>query len=448
MKPILSLLDAAFPVFFHVIRGNLLKLAAVFLPVNLLLSHVHSQIALRFAPGGDIPLEALKNSGAVERVYGLIVGLFAFVIAVRATWSAIESPTDRNEPYGTENDAWRRAFGTQLIFAAAVVAAAAAPYVAFLMCKEVHFAGLIAGGAVLCLGVILILRLCLAAHLSALFHLGPVMAVRESFAITRRHVGRLFAFTVLAGLVAAALTAIPAVLYFGDVLGFIHPFSTENSTLRLIGVIVHAVLGTSIAVLQLFPATALTLFLRERLEGPSERPAANPARLGLLVAFGLAFLAVISAACLTLDGNVDDNRRFRMENMDTKFRDVTVYFNIPLLHRFGGHRVVGNAYVEKRMPLDFDGDRLLWHELPFCSNCRRGSCVRPDGCSRHEPDTYAYKHIRIIGGNDSASTACGNDVFTLLPTDVQRPMTEEEKTRVNDILKSFDATNAVLEAGR
>ena len=440
MNKVLSLLDDSLAVFFRVIRANLAKLVAVFLPVNLLVSYVHSQIAARFAFGSDIPVAALKSSESVEQIYGLFIGIIAFLTVVRATWSAVEKPTDRNELFGTDNDAWCRVFGSNLLYVVTCAAAVAFPYIAFLMCKEVHIAGLIAGGAVLCLSVILMIRLSLTTRLSAVFRLGPIEALKASFKITRRYVRTILAITVLGALVTAALTAIPTSLYFGDVLGFIHPFSSESGTARLIVGAVHAVLGTAVDIIGLFPAAALTVFLHERLEGPSDDLTAKPRRSGVLAVIGLAVLVAGVVIGVGKENSVYANRVYRAENMDKPKSDVKAAFDMLLFQFLGGSETLGDAAVEKPILFErFGKGRTVWYELPFCSRCRECGCG-DEKCDRHELDTYAYKCVFFQEHSEFEDAfRLPADFARLLPTDVQRPMTDDEKTKVNGLLKKRSA---------
>lgn len=437
MKHLLSLLDASLSVFFRVIRENLAKLIAVFLPLNLLLTYVHSQLSLRFAAGSDLPLGALKSSGSFERIYGLIFGLFAFLIVVRMTWHAVEKPTDRNEPAGTDGEAWGRVFGTNLLLLLTAAAALATPYVAFLVCKDVHVAGLIAGGAVLCICIVLLLRLCLATRLSALFRLNPIEALKASFSITRRHVGTLFAIEILSTLITCSLIALPECLYLCDVFGFLHPFSAEGPTTRRIVCVLHAVLGTTVSVLMLYPATALTLFLRERLEDPTDDDAAKPLRAAALALLGVVLVAGAGISFARKESSVYRNRIYRPENMEKTKTDVKAAFDFNTIHLApGGAEAIGDAAVEKPTLFDrFGRGRIIWCELPFCSRCK--SWFDDAGsCDRHELDTYAYKCV-FFSEHSGSKTACVTPAgfARLLPTDVQHPMTDEEKTKTNELLK-------------
>lgn len=443
MKHLLSLIDSSLPVAFRVFRANLAKLIAVFLPLNLFLSYLHAQAVNRFIYGADVPLSAVGSFRPVDTVFDLSIGLVAFVLIVRATWDAVARPTDRNEVFGDAREAWCRTFGSKLLTALAVCAALGSAVVAMLVCKTVYIAGVIAGLAVLCLGVIFCLRLWFAPFMSALFNLGPVESLKVAFRISRLMVRDLFLVIVFSAFVTLALNALPETLFCCDTLGFAHPFATDNGTLRLVAGVVRALLGTVIDIIGYLPVVVLTIFVHERLEGPDESRPVSVTRPVVLAAVGFVYIVIAVIGLSHKHASVNDNRAFRMENMDLRRSDVSAAFDISLFTLIGGKEVVGRAYIEKSPFLDFSKKRLLWYELPFCSKC--GSCYWPasSGCERHENDTYAFKGLWIANENDYRPAVWfSGDVNVLLPTDVRRPMTDEEKARVNARLNAEDASNA------
>lgn len=446
LNPILSLLDASLTVFVRVVRANLAKLAAVFLPLNLLAAYVHGQVVNRFAYGADVPTSAFASASAVGRIYNLVIGLLAVILTIRAAWTATEQPTDQNEVHDSLGDAWRLTFGTNLLVSITFFAVIAATAVAFLMFRTLPIIGFIVGGCGLGLGIILLLRLSVAVHMSALFRLGPIEALRASFGITRNSAGTILVIWILSSLIAAALSAVPWLLFACDTIGPLHPFATDNTTVRTIVGILYALLGIVLDIIRLFPVVALTLFLRSRIEAPVGSPQAKPRRAFSLALVGIVFFLLIAAILPFRNCDHRAHRVFRMENMDRKQTDVASQYCCTHVELVGGNETLGRTYMEKPTLFDFSDKRLLWYEVPFCSKCGKGIRPLSKVCPQHELDTFAFKPVWIDDVHEYRPKSMAPSIRELLPDDIQRAMTDEEKARVNELQRTFDPHKALDKA--
>lgn len=438
MKQTLILLDAALPVFFRTVRENLAKLVAVFLPINLIIAYAHTRLVERFADGTDIPVSTLLNASIFDGVCKLSVGLIGFTLITRAVWGAVERRTDRNEVCGSLKSAWSRSFGAQLLLLLAAGLALGISVVAFLVCGNIRIAGAIAGGAVFCIGVNMILRLCLATSMSALFCLGPVEALKASFDITRRHVGELVPIAILTGLVTAALVALPEVLYRCDTIGILHPFATGGTAMRFAAGIAKAILGTVVDIAAFYPAAVLSLFIRKQLEDSEEPLQASCRSVILLSVTGLACLVLAGAILVRKDGDILARRKFDPKNIDPKVTELSSRFEMSHFEFLWRREALGRICQEKPLLFDqFSNRRIVWYEIPFCSKCRSCATVS-ERCNHHEFDTYVFKCLQVGDYHDyKPRHRLAPGFFTWLPSDIRRSMTNDEKLSANAKLKTL-----------
>lgn len=445
MKNIFATLDASIGVFFRILRRHLTTLIAIFLPINVFLAYAHSQTMLRFANDGNLPMAAFKTERNYGNFYDFFFGLLAVAIVVRAAWRITEQPTDENDVYGTVKSVWFRALGVNalraLVIAGFIIVAI---IVIALLIRGIPFVGFILSFTIIAIGVWMMIRWMLADNLCMLFKLNPGEALKNSFAMTSGHVGEILAISILATAVTAAFNLIPSVIYGCDTFGYYYPFTDENIVVRILATAGYAVVGTVIDIIQLYPVVAFTLYIRGRMEGTGFLALAKPGRAGAVSVIGLLYIIAAVAIIASRFSTAEQKRVFRMENMDIDQTDTAFRYDVVLCCIRGDRRAIANVYLEKPTLLEhFSRQRYLWVEIPFCSKChagfaRKSAFSEAPECAEHELDTYAFKcrpFEKTAGGFSMRYTP---DTDTLLPTDVQRTMTEEEKSRVNKLLREYE----------
>lgn len=445
MKNIFATLDASIGVFFQIVHRYLTTLIAIFLPINVFLAYAHSQTMLRFVNDGSLPMAAFNSERNYGNAYDFLFGLLAVAIVVRAAWRITEQPTDENDVYGTVKSVWFRALGVNALRALVITGfIIVAIIVIALLIRGIPFVGFILNLTIIAIGVWLMIRWMLADNLCMLFKLNPGEALKNSFAMTSGHVGEILAIWILATSVTAAFNLIPSVIYGCDTFGYYYPFTDENIVVRILAAAGYAVVGTVIDIIQLYPVVAFTLYIRGRMEGTGFLALAKPGRAGAVSVIGLLYIIAAVAIIASRFSIAEPKRVFRMENMDIDQTDTAYRYDIVLSGICGDRRAIANVYLEKPTPLEhFSRQRYLWAEVPFCSKChagfaRKSAFSEAPECAEHELDTYAFKcrpFEKTAGGFSMRYTP---DTDTLLPTDVQRTMTEEEKSRVNKLLREYE----------
>ena len=445
MKNIFATLDASIGVFFRILRRHLTTLIAIFLPINVFIAYAHSQTMLRFVNDGSLPMAAFNSERNYGNFYDFFFGLLAVTIVVRAAWRITEQPTDENDVYGTVKSVWFRALGVNalraLVIAGFIIVAI---IVISLLIRGITFVGFILNFTIIAIGVWLMIRWMLADNLCMLFKLNPGEALKNSFAMTSEHVGEILAIWILATAVTAAFNLIPSVIYGCDTFGYYYPFTDENVIVRILATAGYAVVGTVIDIIQLYPVVAFTLYIRGRMEGTGFLALAKPGRAGAVSVIGLLYIIAAVAIIASRFSTAEPKRVFRMENMDIDQTDTASRFDVAIIDMLKDWRAIANVWLEKPTLLEhFSRQRYLWVEVPFCSKClagfdRTSAFGNAPECAEHELDTYAFKcrpFEKTAGGFSMRYTP---DTDTLLPTDVQRTMTEEEKSRVNKLLREYE----------
>lgn len=445
MKNIFATLDASIGVFFQIVRRHLTTLIAIFLPINVFLAYAHSQTMLRFVNDGSLPMAALNSERNYSNIYDFFFGLLAVTIVVRAAWRITEQPTDENDVYGTVKSVWFRALGVNALRALVIIGfIIVAIIVISLLIRGITFVGFILNFTIIAIGVWLMIRWMLADNLCMLFKLNPGEALKNSFAMTSKHVGEILAIWILATAVTAAFNLIPSVIYGCDTFGYYYPFTDENVIVRILAAAGYAVVGTVIDIIQLYPVVAFTLYIRGRMEGTGFLALAKPGRAGAVSVIGLLYIIAAVAIIASRFSIAEPKRVFRMENMDIDQTDTAFRYDIVLSGICGDRRAIANVYLEKPALLEhFSRQRYLWMEIPFCSKChagfnRKSAFSEAPECAEHELDTYAFKCRPFKKTSGGFSMRNAPDTDTLLPTDVQRTMTEEEKSRVNKLLREYE----------
>lgn len=445
MKNIFATLDASIGVFFQIVRRHLTTLIAIFLPINVFLAYAHSQTMLRFVNDGSLPMAALNSERNYSNIYDFFFGLLAVTIVVRAAWRITEQPTDENDVYGTVKSVWFRALGVNALRALVIIGfIIVAIIVISLLIRGITFVGFILNFTIIAIGVWLMIRWMLADNLCMLFKLNPGEALKNSFAMTSKHVGEILAIWILATAVTAAFNLIPSVIYGCDTFGYYYPFTDENVIVRILAAAGYAVVGTVIDIIQLYPVVAFTLYIRGRMEGTGFLALAKPGRAGAVSVIGLLYIIAAVAIIASRFSTAEPKRVFRMENMDIDQTDTAFRYDVVLSGICGDRRAIANVYLEKPTPLEhFSRQRYLWMEVPFCSKCHAGfnrasAFSEAPECAEHELDTYAFKCRPFEKTSGGFSVRYSPDTYTLLPTDVQRTMTEEEKSRVNKLLREYE----------
>lgn len=445
MKNIFATLDASIGVFFQIVRRHLTTLIAIFLPINVFLAYAHSQTMLRFVNDGSLPMAALNSERNYSNIYDFFFGLLAVTIVVRAAWRITEQPTDENDVYGTVKSVWFRALGVNALRALVIIGfIIVAIIVISLLIRGITFVGFILNFTIIAIGVWLMIRWMLADNLCMLFKLNPGEALKNSFAMTSKHVGEILAIWILATAVTAAFNLIPSVIYGCDTFGYYYPFTDENVIVRILAAAGYAVVGTVIDIIQLYPVVAFTLYIRGRMEGTGFLALAKPGRAGAVSVIGLLYIIAAVAIIASRFSTAEPKRVFRMENMDIDQTDTAFRYDIVLSGICGDRRAIANVYLEKPTLLEhFSRQRYLWMEIPFCSKCHAGfnrasAFSEAPECAEHELDTYAFKCRPFKKTSGGFSMRNAPDTDTLLPTDVQRTMTEEEKSRVNKLLREYE----------
>lgn len=445
MKNIFATLDASIGVFFQIVRRHLTTLIAIFLPINVFLAYAHSQTMLRFVNDGSLPMAALNSERNYSNIYDFFFGLLAVTIVVRAAWRITEQPTDENDVYGTVKSVWFRALGVNALRALVIIGfIIVAIIVISLLIRGITFVGFILNFTIIAIGVWLMIRWMLADNLCMLFKLNPGEALKNSFAMTSKHVGEILAIWILATAVTAAFNLIPSVIYGCDTFGYYYPFTDENVIVRILAAAGYAVVGTVIDIIQLYPVVAFTLYIRGRMEGTGFLALAKPGRAGAVSVIGLLYIIAAVAIIASRFSIAEPKRVFRMENMDIDQTDTAFRYDIVLSGICGDRRAIANVYLEKPTLLEhFSRQRYLWMEIPFCSKCHAGfnrasAFSEAPECAEHELDTYAFKCRPFKKTSGGFSMRNAPDTDTLLPTDVQRTMTEEEKSRVNKLLREYE----------
>lgn len=445
MKNIFATLDASIGVFFQIVRRHLTTLIAIFLPINVFLAYAHSQTMLRFVNDGSLPMAALNSERNYSNIYDFFFGLLAVTIVVRAAWRITEQPTDENDVYGTVKSVWFRALGVNALRALVIIGfIIVAIIVISLLIRGITFVGFILNFTIIAIGVWLMIRWMLADNLCMLFKLNPGEALKNSFAMTSKHVGEILAIWILATAVTAAFNLIPSVIYGCDTFGYYYPFTDENVIVHILAAAGYAVVGTVIDIIQLYPVVAFTLYIRGRMEGTGFLALAKPGRAGAVSVIGLLYIIAAVAIIASRFSIAEPKRVFRMENMDIDQTDTAFRYDIVLSGICGDRRAIANVYLEKPTLLEhFSRQRYLWMEIPFCSKCHAGfnrasAFSEAPECAEHELDTYAFKCRPFKKTSGGFSMRNAPDTDTLLPTDVQRTMTEEEKSRVNKLLREYE----------
>lgn len=231
----------------------------------------------------------------------------------------------------------------------------------------------------------------------------------------------------------------PQLVRYCDVAGFWRPFATLDTAGCVPVVVLLAVMGTLASLAHLYVWSVLTVYIRTRMEGPVDVVSARPVRVALLALAGILFLcAAIGKGVRERSVDPEGSHVFRMSNMEpdeAMAKDVWRQTSMSLLfNRIGD----GHCYLEKNV---FPGsrNRILWVELPFCSDC--GKYAVPLSKTSCAADVYAFKRFLVsdytgLDGKRRWGEGVPLDVLRLLPTDIQRKMTDEERARFEDVAET------------
>lgn len=443
MKRTFAFLDESLVLFLRAVRRHFWALAAIFLPVNLLTVYLHCR---NVQPLGEVPLAAIKPERDIELLYGAALCVLVALLIVRTVWRQMAKPTDENALFESAPVAWRQAFGTQLLTWAAVMAAVFIPFAATsLMVRYLipatppAFALLVTllGVVFVLLALLYLCRWMLAIPLSLLFGLPATRATDASCRMLKGGLGRILWLVVLAALVSVGMSCLPEMLRYCDLLGLWYPFTTLGTAGCVVTGVLMAVMGTVASLAHLYVWSVLTVYVRERMEGAVDVASARPWRVVPLAVLGLLFGLVVVPVTLSKGKDLQECRVFRAENMDPDEAYARRVWNDSLLGSMLSARgmPVGRCCLEKR---ELTGGRegVLWVELPFCSHCGAIMDKSKSGCCT--ADVYAFKCAILENYEPGWKSRMGRTssllspgMFHLLPSDVQRRVTDEERARFN-----------------
>ena len=444
MNAIIDMLAETFLVYWKALGKTWAKLLAVFLPANIILVWVRAQTAMRFDAGDGIPAIALRPERHVSLLINLTLGVWALVIIARAAWQFLAKPSDEADLSDSFAASLGRAFGTVLLlcFLAGAYLFVSLVSIFFFVPKIIGLLGFSVPSAMDVLKILLLVaalaglfiiltRWMLAVALSALFQMSGFRAMDASVTLLRGRMWKSLFYAVGAGLVAAAFRAIPQIVYYCDVIGFVHPFTESATCGKLSWAALMALSGVLMNFASLFIVVAFVVYIR-RLKEPAEPGSVFPRRavmclivVGMLLTIGLTEVFGFRARRAGRDfGSADDARVFRMENMDTEAKVDELGEGGDILFGMIFQSAIGGRWYEKRTLLDlFSRRRIIWAEIPFCSHCGR-TYDHPKDCESHEFDIFVRKHfIGNAGGTGIAYPAYST---TLLPRDSTRKPTPEE----------------------